>query len=220
VVSGFLGYKVLNITINTVMGKFTNLYESAIQRFTRGGLLIGDLVKFKSDVLTSDFVKKQAVNYAQKIKEFIDSGLNIRVSAIKPVYPNSGAPGNIQNEAESFIVDVVLEKAPGLYYAFLTVPAAMLEHIDTGINLAPVPDSLRRPNNEIIKPEELSNSSDPTSYLSPGRQTRTTDRGDGKDSKTELDLPRKNTKIPSSPAEDEKDPAVASSTAKYMPKKR
>jgi predicted O-methyltransferase YrrM len=58
------------------MGKFTNLYESAIQRFTRGGLLIGDLVKFKSDVLTSDFVKKQAVNYAQKIKEFIDNIIN------------------------------------------------------------------------------------------------------------------------------------------------
>lgn len=202
------------------MGKFTNLYESTIQRFTRGGFLIGDLVKFKPDALADEFLKKQGSNYVQKIKEFIDSGLNIRVSAIKPVYPNAYAPGNIQSEAESFLCDVVLEKAPGLYYAFITVPASMLEHIDTGINLAPVPDSLKRPNNEIIKPEELDTASDPTSYLSPGRQTRTSDRGDSKDSKTELDLPKKNVKIPSRTAEGERDPAVAGSTAKYLPKKR
>jgi hypothetical protein len=200
------------------MGNFTKLYESALQRFTRGGFLVGDLVKFKPDAMSSNFLKLQGSNYVQKIKEFIDSGLNIRVSAIKPVYPNSYAPGNIQNEGESFLCDVVLEKAPGLYYSFLTVPGSMLEHIDTGINLAPVPDSLKRPNNEIIDPEELKSTTDPTSYLSPGRQTRTTDRGNNKDSKTELDLPVKNVKIPSRTAEGESDPA--NYTAKYMPKKR
>jgi hypothetical protein len=200
------------------MGKFSTLYESTIQRFTRGGFLIGDLVKFKSDVFGNDFFKSQQSNYIQKIKEFIDSGLNIRVSAIKPVYPSS-APGNIQNEAESFLCDVVLEKAPGLYYSFITVPAAVLEHIDTGINLAPVPDSLKRPNNEIIDPEELSNSPDPSTYMGPSRQTRTTDRGDAKDSKTELSLPDKNTVIPSSPAEDHRDPATPY-TSRYLAKLR
>jgi len=115
----------------------------------------------------------------------------------------------------------VLEKAPGLYYDFVTVPAHILEHIDTGINLAPVPDSLKRPNNEIIDPEEVStHKNDPTSYLTPHRQTLTSDRGDAKDSKTNTDLPDRNIKIPSSPAEDDKDPAVASYTARYMPKKR
>ena len=202
------------------MGNFINLYESTIQRFTRGGFLIGDLVKFKPGALTHDFLKKQGSNYIDKIKEFIDSKLNIRVSAVKPVYPNATSPGNIQGEAESFLCDVVLEKAPGLYYAFLTVPADMLEHVDTGINLAPVPDSLKRPDDTIIKPEKLKPVSDTSSYMSPERQTRTSDRGDSKDSKTELNLPDKNIKIPSKPAEGEPDPAVASTTAKYLPKKR
>jgi len=201
------------------MGKFTKLYESAIQRFTRGGFLTGDLVKFKEGFRSDNFFKMQGINYLQQIDEFVKSGLNIRVSAIKAVYP-AARPGNIQNEAESFLIDIVLETAPGLYYQFITVPAHVLEHIDTGINLAPVPDSLRRPNNEIIDPEEVSQHQDPTSYLSPYRQTLTTDKGDAKDSKTEVKLADKNIKIPSTPAEGEKDPAVASYTHKYMPKEK
>ena len=200
------------------MGKFTNLYESSIQRFTRGGFLIGDLVKIKESSLSDEFFKKQATNYIEKVKEFMNSGLNIRVSAVKPVYPNSYSPGNIQNEAESFLCDLVLEKAPGLYYAFLTVPAHVLEHIDTGINLAPVPDVLKRPNNEIIEPEDISQLKDPTSYMSPYRQTLTSDKGDTKDSKSEVTLNNKNVKIPSKTAENENDPA--NYTAKYLPKKR
>jgi hypothetical protein len=202
------------------MAKFNNLYESAIQRFTRGGFLIGDLVKFRENALSNDFLKAQGSNYVEKIKEYMQSDLNLRVSAVKPVYPNSFSPGNIQNEAESFLCDIVQEKAPGLYYSFITVPASMLEHIDTGVNLAPVPDSLKRPNNEIITPEEIVQKQDPTSYMSPYRQTTTTDRGNAKDTKTEIALPTKNVKIPAVTAKDERDPAVASSTARYLPKKR
>lgn len=203
------------------MAQFLKLYESAIQRYTRGGFLTGDLVKFTSNYTSDDFFKKQAVNYLQKIDEFVKSGLNIRVSAVKPVYPSGYKPGNIQNEAESFLIDIVLERAPGLYYEFITVPAHVLEYVDTGINHAPIPDSLRRPNNEIIDPEEVATmSNDPTSYLTPNRQTLTSDRGDNKDTKSDITLTDKNIKIPSSPAEGDKDPAVASYTARYMVKKR
>jgi hypothetical protein len=201
------------------MGKFTELYESTIQRFTRGGFLIGDLVKIREGALSDEFLTKQGSNYVEKLKEFINSGLNIRVSAVKALRP-SVSPGNIQQEGGEFLCDIVLEKAPGLYYTFITVPANMLEHIDTGINLAPVPDSLKRPNDEIIDPEEITTHTDPTSYLSPNRQTRTTDTGNARDSKTELNLPTKNIKIPSRPAEGESDPAVASYTARYLPNKR
>ena len=96
------------------MGKFTQLYESAIQRFTRGGLLVGDLVKFKNGFTNDDFFKKQSVNYVEKIKEFIKSGLNIRISSIKTVR-HSYQPGNVYNESSEFLADIVLERAPGLY---------------------------------------------------------------------------------------------------------
>ena len=205
------------------MGKFAKLYESAIQRFTRGGLLVGDLVKFKKNIFDDDFFKNQSSNYADKVKSFIDSGLNIRISSIKTVRP-SYQPGNVYNEGNEFIADVVLEKAPGLYYDFITVPVRVLEHFDTGVNLAPVPDSLRYDDKSSTDISELGTAKKGAeALLDPFRQTRTTDLGNGKDSNSETYLPSQNTKIKSSPSEDAKDPSVYSRqkdyTKNYLPKK-
>ena len=205
------------------MGKFAKLYESAIQRFTRGGLLVGDLVKFKKNIFDDDFFKNQSANYADKVKSFIDSGLNIRISSIKTVRP-SYQSGNVYNEGSEFIADVVLEKAPGLYYDFITVPVRVLEHFDTGVNLAPVPDSLRYDDKSSTDISELGTTKKGAeALLDPFRQTRTTDLGNGKDSNSETYLPSQNTKIKSSPSEDAKDPSVYSRqkdyTKNYLPKK-
>jgi len=205
------------------MGKFAKLYESAIQRFTRGGLLVGDLVKFKKNIFDDDFFKNQSSNYADKVKSFIDSGLNIRISSIKTVRP-SYQPGNVYNEGNEFLADVVLEKAPGLYYDFITVPVRVLEHFDTGVNLAPVPDSLRYDDKSSTDISELGTTKKGAeALLDPFRQTRTTDLGNGKDSNSETYLPSQNTKIKSSPSEDAKDPSVYSRqkdyTKNYLPKK-
>jgi len=205
------------------MGKFAKLYESAIQRFTRGGLLVGDLVKFKKNIFDDDFFKNQSANYADKVKSFIDSGLNIRVSSLKTVRP-SYQPGNVYNEGSEFLADVVLEKAPGLYYDFITVPVRVLEHFDTGVNLAPVPDSLRYDDKSSTDISELGTTKKGAeALLDPFRQTRTTDFGNGKDSNSETYLPSQNTKIKSSPSEDAEDPSVYSRqkdyTKNYLPKK-
>jgi hypothetical protein len=205
------------------MGKFIKLYESAIQRFTRGGLLIGDLVKFKDSYGNDEFFKNQASNYLDKIKGFINSGLNIRVSSIKPVRP-SYQPGNVYNESSEFLVDIVLEKAPGLYYEFITVPMRILEHIDTGVNLAPIPDALRYDDNSSTDVEELGSiRKGAETLLDPYRQTRTTDFGDGKDSKSSTELTSKNVKIASNTNVDAKSPSIYSAqkdyTKNYLPKK-
>lgn len=205
------------------MGKFINLYESAIQRFTRGGLLIGDLVKFKGDALSDDFFKNQTKNYSEKVKSFINSGLNIRVSSVKPVRPSYQA-GNVYNESSEFLVDIVLEKAPGLYYEFMTVPMRVLEHIDTGVNLAPIPDSLRYDDKSSTEIRELGSAKKGSeALLDPYRQTRTTDQGNGKDSKSVSELGNVNVRIPSSPSVDAKSPSLFTPqkdyTKNYLPKK-
>jgi hypothetical protein len=205
------------------MGKFINLYESTIQRFTRGGLLVGDLVKFKNDIFGNDFFKNQSANYVEKIKSFINSGLNIRVSSIKPVRP-SYQPGNVYNESSEFLVDIVLEKAPGLYYEFVTVPMNVLEHFDTGVNLAPIPDSLRYDDRSSTDIKEIGSAKKGAeTLLDPYRQTRTTDFGNGKDSKSVSELQNTNTKIPSSPSVDAKNPSIYTPqkdyTKNYLPKK-
>lgn len=198
------------------MNKFVKLYESAISRYTRGGFLTGDLVKFVEGAARDEFFKDQAPNYMDKLKQFIDSGLNIRVSAVKPVRPST-QPGNIQNEASSFLIDLTLELAPGLYKDFITVPAHVIQPHDTYPNLAPVPDSLKRKGNLNIDPKEVEIPTQQEQMMSPQRQTNTTDRGNNKDTETENKLNNTNVTIPSSPAVGEKSPAVEKGTARYLP---
>jgi len=200
------------------MNKFVKLYESAIQRYTRGGFLTGDLVKFTDNAFRDDFFKDQASNFIAKAKSFQDSGLNMRVSAVKPVRPST-QPGNIQNEADSFLVDVTLELAPGLYKDFVTLPAHVLTPVDTYPNLAPVPDSLKRKDNNNIDPKEIEIKDSEETTISPLRQTRTSDLGNKKDSDGDRELLNTNTTIPSSPAQGDRDPSVEKGTARYLPKK-
>jgi len=200
------------------MNKFNAIYESAIQRFTRGGFLTGDLVKFTENAFRDDFFKKQAPNYIQKAKAFNEGGLNLRVSAIKAVRPTIHA-GDVQNEAESFLIDLVQEIAPGLYREFITVPAHILEPINTYPNLAPVPDSLKRHNNTSIDPHPATIKDEAELMLSPHRQTLTSDTGNNKDSEGDRKLNNVNVKIPSSPAKGENSPSVERSTYRYLPKR-
>jgi len=200
------------------MNKFDTIYESAIQRFTRGGFLTGDLVRFTENAFRDDFFKKQAPNYIQKAKSFSESGLNLRVSAIKAVRPTIHS-GDVQNEAESFLVDIVQEVAPGLYREFITVPAHVLEPVNTYPNLAPVPDSLKRHNNTNIDPQSVNIKDATEMMLSPHRQTLTSDEGNKKDSPGDRKLNDFNTKIPSEPAKGENNPSVASGTYRYLPKR-
>lgn len=199
------------------MNKFVKLYESSIQRFTRGGFLTGDLVKFADGALKDEFFNTQGKNYVERAKYFNDSGLHMRVSAIKAVYPTIHS-GDVQNEAKEFLVDVTLEIAPGLYKDFLTIPARLLVHFDTYPNLAPVPDSLKRKGDVNIDPKTPDIKDEDEVMSAPHRQTGTSDLGDGKDSRGDRKLNNTNVKIPSSPAVGDKDPAVAKSTARYLPK--
>jgi len=199
------------------MNKFVALYESAIQRYTRGGFLTGDLVKFVDGAFKDEFFKKQSPNYVEKAKSFNDSDLNLRVSAIKAVRPTIHS-GDVQNEAEDFLIDLTQEVAPGMYIEFITIPARLLRPINTYPDLAPVPGSLKRDNKSNIDPKLIKHEEEENLMLSPYRQTTTSDLGNGKDSKGDRTLNNTNTQIPSSPAVGVKSPAVENGTAIYLPK--
>jgi len=200
------------------MNKFAKLYESAIQRFTRGGFLTGDLVKFVDNPFGDEFFKDQAPNFVAKAKSFLDSGLNMRVSAVKPVRPST-QPGNIQDEADKFLIDITLELAPGCYKDFITLPAHLIQPFETYPNLAPVPDSLKRKGDLNIDPKQVEIKDQEELVQSPHRQTRTSDTGNGKDSPGDRELNNTNVTIPSSPAVGERSPEVSKGTARYLPKR-
>lgn len=201
------------------MRKFTNLYESFISRYTRGGFLTGDIVKFKDGALKNEWFQKQGGSILEKAKQFAESGLLMRVSAVKTLRPST-QPGFVEgNNSDDFYCDVTLELAPGCYKDFLTLPAAILEYKDYYPNLPEVPEGLTRPNNSNIKPKEIEEEKiNQPHYLNPAYQTGNTDKGNGKNSPSEINLKNANVKIPSKPAEGNKNSSVASYTYEYLPK--
>ncbi len=137
--------------------KFDVLFENMLERYQQGGFLIGDRVRFKKDALKMDFFKNKGTNFLDIVKACMDPNfdLNLRVSAVKSVYPTTSQ--NYRGGTESpdkIFVDVIIEYAPGLYRNPMTVPIETLELQDDGINRGPIPDSIKRKSKINIKPEK------------------------------------------------------------------
>ena len=161
--------------------KFINLLESVMTRYTRGGFLVGDCVKFKKGFQKNDFYKTVGSNVIDTINQMIDSGLNLRVVGIKnttsPVFP-----GNEDTSNGQVAIDIALDHMGGRYSHYVTVCPSCLDIIDSYPNLAPVPDAFRAEDKTIIKPEEVKRNA---------KKTETTHVKGGN-----YELPTKDTKNP------------------------
>jgi hypothetical protein len=143
--------------------KFNTLYENMLERYQLGGFVVGDRVRYRKDCLKLEFFRHKPQNFIDLVKSCMDKSfdLNLRVSAIKSIYPSTSQ--NYRGGTESpdaIYVDVIIEYAPGLYRTPMTVPIESLEIFDDGANRGPVPDSLRRKSKINIKPEETKAVSD------------------------------------------------------------
>mgnify|MGYP003649764784 CR=1 FL=1 len=166
--------------------KFDVIVETALRRYQGVNFLIGDRVKTIDNIERHDWWKSQPALKLERLKEMIDSGDNLRVSAVKADRPATAQTGHFQ-DVDGFYVDIMREAAPGLFMSsqIFTLPDYLLEVQDDGINLAgDTPDSQRREDRSNIKPEEVSIEDND---LSPVKQTGT-DEGD-------RDLPTTNVNI-------------------------
>jgi hypothetical protein len=143
--------------------KFNTLYEGMLERYQQGGFIVGDRVRYRKDCLRLEFFKQKPKGFVDLIKSCMDPNfdLNLRVSAVKSIYPTTSQ--NYRGGTESpdaVYVDVIIEYAPGLYRTPMTVPIESLEIMDDGNNTGPVPDSVKRKSKINIKPEEVQAISD------------------------------------------------------------
>ena len=151
------------------MKKFETLLENTRARYTMGGLLVGDLVKVKKEALTSEWAKKQAQTLVEKLKQFVETDLNVRVSAVKALRPAVASAVHAESQVDDFYCDVVIETAPGLYMDFITLPINLLEAVPQDINLAEVPDSLKQEAPDGTPTEVKTEETDDPMH--PGKQT-------------------------------------------------
>ena len=190
--------------------KFLNLIESTIQKMTNGGILVGDRVSLISGYKSKDSFKSLSDEVKKYIEDmFTGNDLNKKVINIK-TDNGSRAPGNEDNRAGSFFVDVAVELTNGLYdnQGAVTVPSDILKVEEEDISFgSPVPDSVKYDNKVQIKPIKPEENEE--------QQQTMTQQGDTL-KKSNLSNARKNTKIPSKSATPS--PAVNESyTSQYMP---
>lgn len=125
--------------------------ESTINRYTRGGFLVGDIVKFKDGYDKMSSFKSLNDEIQRRIVMYANSDLPIRISNIKNHYP-SNQPGNDDNMDGLVSCDISQEVMPGKFYEYVTCPADLLVRIDAYPNLTPVSVSHHYDNKENIKP--------------------------------------------------------------------
>lgn len=143
------------------MEKFNTLLESVFGQYQRGNFRAGDIVKFRGNANSHDWFKGLAENKLEIVKAMMEGDLNLRVCAVKAEHGIMGqAHGDPSMEVGPWHVDLVQEIAPGRYHNFLTVPEDMLENLDTGINRAPVPDSMKKDDPSHINLTEVEDDPD------------------------------------------------------------
>lgn len=176
--------------------KYLDLLENTLTRYQRGGFLVGDYIKFADEHKSLSCYKDLTAQIKDAIAEVVElsKNMNLRVVSIKNNCP-SRAPGNEFNTNGDVSIDIGLDYGGGRFYNVVTVPAQMLTRIDYGVNQAPLPQALTRPNQITLKPELVQLSDDADMH----HQTRTADQG-GKDKDTETELEDEHVKIPSSSA--------------------
>jgi hypothetical protein len=175
--------------------KFDVLYENMLERFQQGGFLIGDRVRFKKNVLSMEFFKNKGQNFIDIVKACTDPSfdLNLRISAVKSVYPTTTQ--NYRGGTESpdkIYADIIIEYSPGLYRNPMTVPIEALELQNDGINTGPVPDSLKRKSN--------------IHSLEPVKTKQTTD--------FDINLQNKNVQLPGGTKWNDKEPGAGNKPSK------
>jgi hypothetical protein len=172
--------------------KFMSLFESAMNRYQRGGFLIGDVLKFNDNFKSQSEYGALGDNVKEFIDQMIESGLNIKVVGIKDDAPQRFPAGNNSSSLQ-VVLDIALDNTGGRFTHHCSIPCCLGQPGESPYpNLDPIPDEVRRKDKVNIKPEEVVEDEESLSNK--------TDRGDGQLSQTERKLPHENKEIPSTAA--------------------
>ena len=69
--------------------KFNVIIESSMRRYNQNTLVVGDRIKFVDSYKSHDWYQKQGAVTHERLAEFLESGDNIRISAVKSLRPST-----------------------------------------------------------------------------------------------------------------------------------
>jgi hypothetical protein len=158
--------------------KFDTIYESVVSRGEVGGYLPGDCVVFKKSYKSTDTYKKMPSTLQKEIDGLATCGLNIKVIQVGDKLSGASA-GNVYKAASDVVLTIAADHGGGRTYGRVTVTPDMVDSADYA-NGVPVPDQFKRKDQVIIKPKKLK--------IDPNIITNVTDKGNGKNTPTNLKL--------------------------------
>ena len=176
------------------MKKFSTLLEGVFRRYQGGSFLTGDVVKIKEDAMNNAWTKAQSTNLVEKLKQFKEGGLNLRVSSVQAKRPAVSGSVQQDNQVDEYFCDIVQEIAPGRWHEFITLPAHLLEEDNPdGPNLPDVPEELHYDDGTHIDAEEIESKGESDGDTTkPFSQTQYADDGKGRLAHTNWRMPEEN----------------------------
>lgn len=124
---------------------FDLVYENYASKFSRGGFLPGDFVKFKANVFEHPSIKAGSEAYRDKIKELMESDLNIRLQGLTNIANKSAGAVGSADRYDASIYQTLPGNSATSTDSLLTVPLSVLEWVasSTSEAQAPVPKSFK-----------------------------------------------------------------------------
>jgi hypothetical protein len=173
--------------------KFDEIWESIAGRHVSGGFLPGDFVTFRKNYKSCDCYKSLPTKAQRELDELVKSGLNIRVTQVG----NNLGGHSAQNQNKtslSAVITVAGDHGGGRHYDMIAVSPDMIHLVEDDYpNTGKVPDQFKRKEKITIKPEP---------YKADDKHiTRVTDKGNGKNTPTQLKLAGESTQIKNSMAD-------------------
>lgn len=160
--------------------KFDEIFEAVSSRNEVGGYLPGDLVVLRSNYKSCDAYKLMPSDLQQELDYLSTCGLNIKIVEIKNNFSNSYSDNQGRTNLNNVFV-IAADQGGGRTYCRVSVTPDMIELAQQGLfSSAPVPDKFKRKDKVIIKPIPVK--------VDNNLVNRTTDKGNGKNTPTDLKL--------------------------------
>lgn len=168
--------------------KFDAIFEAVVSRYNVGGYLPGDIVKFRPNYKSTLTYKSMHSQMQKELDELVNSGLNIKVVQVgSKTYNHSSA--NDHKTADNVVITIAGDHGGGRHFGSITVSPDMIDVEDASNPTPNIPDQFYRDDEKYLNGKSEEWKADQQNI------TRVTDKGNGKNTQTNLKLAGESTRL-------------------------
>lgn len=168
--------------------KFDAIFEAVVSRYQIGGYLNGDIVKLRPSYKSTPTYKAMHSEMQRELDELAKSGLNIKVTQVGSKTYNQSA-ANDHKTADNVVITIAGDHGGGRHFGSITVSPEMIDIVGAGDPTPPVASQFYRDDEKYLNGKTEEWKADQQNI------TRVTDKGNGKNTPTDLKLAGEGTRL-------------------------